>query len=141
MTRQRSYTANLIHLVWATRHRVPLIPQSQDAWLAAQLRAEACALRCGLLAVGGGADHVHALVQLWPTTNLSDLAQQLKGGSAHAWNERRDGLLRLAWQKGYWAESVSPAGRDGLCRYIRDQRKRHAYAKVPEAWESLLHLD
>ena len=74
-----------------------------------------------LLGVGCADDHVHVVARLAATTSLAELVQRLKGGSAHDINHRRMLRLRLAWQAGYWAESLCPADLSPLLDYVRAQ--------------------
>ena len=114
----------LVHVVWAVHDRQPTIAPARDPMLHARLRAEASKLRTLLLAVGSADDHVHVLADLHRTVALATLVQQLKGASAHAWNLERIEPA-LAWQAGYWAQSVSPDDTERVARYVRTRRDHH----------------
>lgn len=90
---------------------------------------------CALLAAGCAPDHVHVLVRVAPIVALAYLVQRLKGGSAYESNHGALLSPRLAWQAGYWAESVSPGDLEALTRYLRSQRQHHESGKAPEPWE------
>ncbi|MGZ3418987.1 MAG: hypothetical protein ACXVEE_14035, partial [Polyangiales bacterium] len=49
----------LVHVVFATRNRLRLIPQAVDGWLHDELRSLASRKQADLLAVGNADDHVH----------------------------------------------------------------------------------
>jgi REP element-mobilizing transposase RayT len=121
----------LVHVVWAVYDRAPTLMQSRDALLHDLLRAEAAKLRSTIVAVGNADDHVHALVDLHRTAALAALVQQLKGGSAHAWNVERH-EPRLRWQSGYWTESVCAEHLDPVASYVRAQRHHHP---ASEPWQ------
>jgi REP element-mobilizing transposase RayT len=89
---------------------------------------------CLLLQAGIASDHVHVLVRVGAAVSLADLVQRLKGGSAYDVNRGAPPERRLCWQVGYWAESVSPADVDPLCRYLRVQRARHDDSSPLERW-------
>ena len=64
--------------------------------------------------------HVVALVSA--RTSVADPAQRLKGYSSCELNRRIPMAYPLGWQKGYFAESVSPTKLDGLSQVTSDRR-------------------
>ena len=78
------------------------------------------------------------IVRLSPTATLADLAHDLKGASAHDINRRALLPWRLAWQAGYWAESLSPADISPLRAYLRFQRAHHDDSHPAEIWQRSL---
>ena len=89
---------------------------------------------CTLLAVGNASDHVHVIAVVSARTSVADLAQRLKGYSSFELNRRIPMPYPLGWQKGYFAESVSPTNLDGLIPYVRNQRVHHDDANPAEPW-------
>jgi hypothetical protein len=75
------------------------------------------------------------IVRLATSVALADLAHDLKGGSAHDVNRRSVLAWRLAWQAGYWAESLAPADIDVLAAYLRRQRAHHDDSHPAELWQ------
>jgi putative transposase len=136
MAHARSQTTLIVHVVWATKGRAPMLPCESDDWLDRTIRGHAQKVSSEITAVGSGADHVHVLVHLSPAMALARVVQQLKGATAHEWNARF--LERIAWQDGYWAESCSPRDTTALGDYVRSQRAHHsttAGVRGSEAWE------
>jgi len=125
----------VIHLVWATRHRMPSLPPSLDLQLEALLAARAREAGCVLLLAGIASDHVHTLLRMGATASLADVARSMKGGSAYALNDRAPAPRALRWQNGYWAESVCPGDLDPLIRYLRRQRAHHDDSHPAEHWQ------
>ncbi len=101
----------------------------------ASLDTYCAAAGAGLVAVGVANDYVHALVRWEATARLCDVVQRMKGATSHAWNFERRGSTALAWQDGYWAQTVSPRDVGAARRYFREQRAHHATSTRPEAWE------
>jgi REP element-mobilizing transposase RayT len=132
MAHKRSYTNVIVHLVWATRYRAPVLEEQYDAWLSRVLLRKAFEVGCQAFAVGMGRDHVHSALRLGSSTALSEVARHLKGASSHTWNLSH--RPRLRWQDGYWAESVRPEDLRALCEYIRIQRERHCARDLQERW-------
>src|SRR5262245_17139494 len=112
------------HIVFSTKFRAPAI---EDAWrerLHDYLGGTVRGLEGISEAVGGIEDHVHLLVGLRATHTLADFMRELKK-SATAWVRDETGLREFSWQEGYAAFTVSPTARDGVKRYIRNQREHH----------------
>src|SRR2546428_11333208 len=97
------------HIVWTTRSRKALIDAALARFLCGFLRGVASQEAARLLEIGMVRTHVHLLVRISPTTNVSRLLQRLKGGSAAiAGKERRAPEGKpLKWAKGYSIHSVS----------------------------------
>jgi putative transposase len=125
----------LVHLVWATRWRRPLLPATFDATLGAILGEKSRDLGCILLAAGCASDHSHVVVRVAPGVALANLVQRLKGACAHDVNQRALLPHALHWQAGYWAESLGPADFDSLARYVRAQRDSHDDSHPAERWQ------
>ncbi len=138
MSHPRSRTNIVVHVVWTTRFRQPVVPTDVDAWLRERVRTEAAKVSSEVLAVGNTSDHVHAVVKLRPTLALSAVMQQIKGGSSHAWN--RSGNGPLAWQDGYWAESCNPLELEALLAYVNHQRVEHDDQSPFDAWQAIADL-
>jgi len=59
----RNYTANFVHCIFSTKDRRDTIPPELQERLWSYLSGITKKLGCGLLAVGGTANHVHILLQ------------------------------------------------------------------------------
>src|SRR5690242_13035480 len=70
------------HIVWTTRDRAALIDAGLARFLCGFLRGVATQEGARVLEIGMVQTHVHLLVRIRPTTNISRLLQRLKGGSA-----------------------------------------------------------
>jgi len=132
MAHKRSFTDVLVHVVWATRYRAPVLKQERDSWLAGIIERKCFESQCQAFAVGVASDHVHAAVRLSPTVTLSELARRMKGASSRLWNLSQ--TPRLSWQDGYWAESIHPKDPRRLCDYIANQRQHHRAKSLNERW-------
>jgi REP element-mobilizing transposase RayT len=77
--------------------------------------------------------HVHLLVRVRPTTDVSRLLQRFKGGSAAVAGKERHSTDRhvLRWAKGYSIHSVSPRDIAAVRAYVRDQRTHHPELAIP----------
>lgn len=77
-----SYACCLVHVVFATAERRPMIRDGMQARLHAYLGGIARENGIGALAVGGVADHVHLLLSLPKTVSIAKTVQLLKAGSS-----------------------------------------------------------
>ncbi len=134
---QRSRVQQLVHIVWATHGRRPLLPVSRDGELRRYFHAKAAELGCLVVACGCADDHAHVLARIRSTVPLAVFVQRLKGASSH---DLASADWPLQWQERYWAESVSPADARALAEYIHHQRDRHDASRAEEAWQAALEL-
>lgn len=140
LIQRHSYNLLLVHVVWATAHRLPLLTPSADGWLADALRRKAYEAGCRLVACGNAAEHVHVLLRYPSTVRLADAVHRLEGGSSYAWNtSRRSPPLR--WQTGYWAQSFGPVEIEALTRYVEGQRAHHRDGLAAEPWQATWTTD
>ncbi len=95
-----SYTKLFVHFVWATRLREPLIAPALAPRIHGYLSSRARELNCIPLAVGGVADHVHALLWMSPEVGVSQVARELKAPTTR-FIHRVLHLSEFAWQEGY----------------------------------------
>src|SRR6266702_1083637 len=114
---------NLVHIIFSTKHRAPLINDGVLAALHAYLAGTARKLDCECFRVGGVADHVHLAVRLVTTKTAAKVVSEIKTGSS-AWMKEQ-GVRNFAWQRGYALFSVSPADIDALLSYIDGQKAHH----------------
>ena len=114
---------NLVHIIFSTRHRAPLIHEDIITALHAYIAGTARKLDCECFRVGGVADHVHLAVRLATTRTASKFVSEVKTGSS-LWMKRQ-GVPKFAWQRGYGLSSVGPADIGALVRYIDGQATHH----------------
>jgi REP element-mobilizing transposase RayT len=113
-----SYTKLLVHLVWSTKLREPMIDDALKVRLHSYLSVRCQEFGCLALAVGGVADHVHLLVRLHPDVAVARLARELKAPSTRFVHRvfKREGF---AWQErvgcgGVGAERGAMGGGEGV---------------------------
>jgi len=114
---------NLVHLVFSTKDRVPLISDEVAPALLAYLAGVARKMDCECFRAGGVADHVHLALRLASTISAAKAVSELKTSSS-VWMKDK-GVAAFAWQRGYGLFSVGPADLDALVRYIDGQKLHH----------------
>jgi putative transposase len=125
------------HVVWSTKDRRPSIDSAWrerlQAWLGGSIRDQE-----GVpVAIGGIADHVHALMGLKATHRLSDVMRMIKSESSE-WVHREATGAGFAWQEGYGAFTVSPQNLDSVRHYILNQEEHHRKSTFQEEYLDLL---
>lgn len=117
-----TYLSLRVHVVFATKDRLPLIANDWIQDLHAYLGGCLKGLGAVPLSVGGVHDHVHLLASLRGTHAVSDLVREVKKSSSVWSAERCD---RFAWQEGYGAFSVSYGDTAMVSAYIASQADHH----------------
>lgn len=133
-----SYSQLLVHAVFSTRQRQPLIRAEWQARLYGYLAGITTEMRGHLIRSGGIADHVHLLIHLPASLAVSDAIRLLKTNSSKWVHETFPDAADFAWQGGYGAFSVSMSMRDTLIGYIDRQEEHHRTQTFQEEYLALL---
>jgi putative transposase len=120
-----SFSSCLMHCVFATKERRPLIVPALQSRLWPYLGGIARENGMKALEVGGVSDHVHILLSLPTTLAISKAAQLLKGNSSKWIHETFPEHRHFAWQEGYGAFSIGVSGVEDTVAYIRRQEEHH----------------
>ena len=132
-----TYLSLHFHLVFATKHRQPLIAPAWRLRLHEYLGGTIAGLGGVPQGAGGVADHVHMLVGLKATQSLADVMRELKKASS-AWVHETIGLRDFAWQEGYAGFTVSATARPVVQRYIPHQEEHHRFRSYREELVEML---
>jgi REP element-mobilizing transposase RayT len=125
----------LLHFVWSTLRRMPLIsPGIEDQVYACMLK-EVGKIGCELLAVGGMEDHVHLAVRMSTATCTAELAKRVKGSSSKLVRRELAPGATFGWQDGYGVYSFSRSHRDRVTEYVRNQKRHHSEGRIWSVWE------
>jgi putative transposase len=112
----------LLHLIFSTRERRPLIKPELSNDLFAYLGGIIREMNGTALIVNGTADHVHMLVRIRPSHAPAEIARIVKTNSSRWIRERSPDF---AWQTGYGVFSVSESNVPAVTKYIASQEKHH----------------
>ena len=132
----QSLSKLLIHLVFSTKNREPVIPASVRPHLHAYIVGILDNLKCPSLQTGGTADHVHSLFLLARTLPMSEIVEEVKRGSSK-WMKTQ-GVPTFAWQAGYGAFSIGESQVETAVQYIRDQEDHHRKLTFQEEYRRFL---
>lgn len=128
-----THASVLVHCVFSTKGRLPLIRQPEALWRYLAVLAQDRKVR--LFAAGGTANHVHLLISVPPALCLATALRDLK---AHSSKWIREHGNRFAWQQGYGAFSASTAQRQIVIDYISDQEVHHRKWTFEQEFMTLL---
>ena len=135
------FTQLYMHLVRATWDRLPLMTSQIEPLYSAIAQKCRGLLRCLPVAIGGTADHVHVLAQIYPTVSVSTLVREMKGSSSHLVTHRINAGEFFKWQGTYGAFTLRTQDVPILAVYIERQKEHHASGSVQPPWEQAFAPD
>lgn len=128
----------LVHLIFSTKDRRPILDDSIHPALYAYLATVARNAKCECYRVGGVADHVHLAVRLSRMTNVAELVEILKSSSSKWLKTQSPALSKFSWQRGYGAFSVGPTDLSALIHYISIQETHHQKQTFEDEFRAFL---
>jgi REP element-mobilizing transposase RayT len=115
------------HIVWATKHRQPLITPLIEAIILESVRNRAIELACELLAINAVSDHIHVAIRIKPSVSVATWVSQAKGGSSHAVSVTFPTIEpKFQWQTGYRVLTFGEKNLPFVLEYIARQKEHHA---------------
>ena len=121
----QSLSLVIVHVIFSTKDRVPLLDTDVRPRLHAFLATVARNAGCEACRVGGIADHVHLAVRLSRTITIAELVETLKTSSSKWLKTQSPAQAAFAWQRGYGCFSVGPTDLQALCEYVDRQEEHH----------------
>jgi len=88
-------------------------------------------------AVGGTGDHIHLLMGLRATHQLSNVVRDIKSASSE-WVHQEIRQFIFAWQEGYGAFTVSASQLPTVKQYIANQAEHHRAKTFLEEYRAFL---
>jgi REP element-mobilizing transposase RayT len=126
-----------MHCTFSTKGRYPLIDADLESRLWPYMGGIARENRMKALAIGGTADHLHALLSLPGMMSFAKAVQLIKGGSSKWVNDAMN-PGKFEWQEGYGAFSVSASQVPKTVAYINNQKEHHRKKSFEEEFLELL---
>lgn len=132
------FTQLYIQLVFAVKNR--------DAVLHKKIRLRVFEYMSGILTnlghksiiVNGVSNHVHILLGLKPSVNISDTVHELKRSSSLFINNEKLCIGKFSWQEGYGGFSYSRSQLNTVYKYIENQEMHHAKKTFREEYTDFL---
>ena len=133
-----TFVCNLVHFVWGTANREPLLRKSWRDRLHGYIGGILENKKAKLLAAGGIEDHIHVLASLPAAMSLSDAASAMKSNSSRWIHENAPQSKSFEGQSGYGAFSVSKSAQDQVTAYIHNQEEHHRQRRFAAEFMALL---
>ena len=133
-----TYSNLLVHVIFSTKNRKPLLHESLRDRLYAYMAGIARQEFGYALKIGGTDNHIHALLRLGTDTSVGHAMMRwksLSSGWVHrTFQEARD----FAWQAGYAVFSVSKSSVPDVVGYIGNQAQHHKTQTFEEEFVAFL---
>jgi len=131
----------LVHLVFSTKNRAPLLTPNIRTQLHPYLSVVLNNDGCPSFQVGGVADHVHLLFSLSRVRTIADVVENVKTSSSKWLKTKEPQLADFHWQSGYGAFSVSRSQTDEVIKYIQRQEEHHKQRTFQQEFRRFLTLN
>ncbi|QHN02326.1 IS200/IS605 family transposase [Granulicella sp. WH15] len=128
----------LVHVIFSTKDRTPVLKDDLRPALYAYLATVARNAECECFRVGGVADHVHLALRMPRTATVAEIVEQLKVSSSKWIKTQSPRLAKFAWQRGYGVFSVGPADLNALIGYIDGQEVHHRKQTFQDEFRAFL---
>ncbi|HAB51634.1 MAG: transposase [Ignavibacteria bacterium RIFOXYB2_FULL_35_12] len=134
----QSLVKNYIHIVFSTKHRVPLIHQPVQDELYSYIGRICKEMECQPIKIGGYTDHIHILCMLSKKIALMKLLEEVKSHSSKWMKTKGEILKKFYWQNGYGAFSVNPSQVNIVIAYIENQKEHHKRRSFQDEYRAIL---
>ena len=118
------------HVVWGTKHRLPLITPEIEAATYDHIRRKALGLEATVFAVNGLPDHVHLVVSIPPRLAVATFVGQVKGVASAKINKDVKLEPPLYWQEAYGVFSFDHKRLPNFVAYVERQKQHHASGQL-----------
>ncbi len=133
------YTKVLIHFIWATKNREPLISKELKPLLIQHIKDNSIKKEIFIDTINCVSDHMHLLVSLGTEQTISKTAMLIKGESSFWLNKQKLIKGKFEWQEEYIALSVSYSAINKVRDYILNQETHHKKKTFTEEYEKFIN--
>ena len=134
----QSLASILVHLVFSTKNRQPLIHPEIESELHPYLATVFRNLDSPTLALNGTEDHLHVLFRLSRKKSIAEVVEEIKTSSSRWIKGNGVQYADFYWQNGYGAFSIGESGVKALKRYIADQKEHHRRKTFQDEYREFL---
>ncbi|MEI6595620.1 MAG: IS200/IS605 family transposase, partial [Bacteroidota bacterium] len=132
------YTKVMIHLIWSTKNRVPLISKKLKPLLISHIKENSITKGIYIDSLNCVEDHIHILISLGTEQTIAKTAMLIKGESAFWVNKQKIISQKFEWQDEYIALSVSYLAVDKVRQYISIQEEHHLKKTFNQEYDEFL---
>jgi putative transposase len=134
----QSLAVILVHLVFSTKNREPLITPDIEPELFPYMATVLRGIDSPSLAINGTADHVHILLRLSRKYAVAAVVEEVKTSSSKWIKTKGDRFGNFHWQAGYGAFSIGESGVAACKQYIAGQKEHHRVKTFQEEFRAFL---
>jgi putative transposase len=134
----QSLAKNLIHLVFSTRNREPLLLDALHDSLCAYAAGILCRLDSPVIAINSWRDHVHVLFSLSKNQPLSQVVMEVKRATSKWLKTNGPEFANFHLQAGYGAFSIGQSGITEASAYIAHQAEHQSKRTFEDELRALL---
>jgi len=121
----QSLSSILIHLIFSTKNREPLLTPEIETELYPYLASIFNAMKSPALIINGTSDHLHTLFSLSRVVTIADIVEEVKTDSSKWIKTKGREFRNFHWQSGYGAFSIGQSQVSTVKRYIARQKEHH----------------
>ena len=134
----QSLSSILIHLIFSTKNREPVLTAEIDAELYPYIATILKAMKSPALIINGTPDHLHTLLSLSRVVTIADVVEEVKKESSK-WIKTKGSRFRdFHWQSGYGAFSIGQSQVPAVKRYIARQKEHHRRVTFQDEYRKFL---
>ena len=133
------YTKVMIHYIWATKNRLPLISAELKPLLLSHIKQNSVIKEIFIDCMNCVEDHIHLLISLGTEQTISKVAMLIKGESSFWVNKEKLIKQKFEWQDEYIALSVSESAIDKVRQYIANQEEHHKKKTFSQEYKEFLN--
>jgi len=134
----KAYSEINLHITWHVKDNNPVLRDEIEQQLHRFLKGKAAqSSGVAVKGVGGTDDHIHLVVSIPPTLQLSVWIGELKGSASHYINHEIANRQLLHWQTGYGVVSFGSKDLQWVLDYVRNQRAHHSSGNTQDRLERI----
>ena len=128
----------LIHAVWATKDRKPLMEKANKDALCQHIKEYAKGKSIHVINANGWLDHLHCFISLAADQNIATIMNLIKGESSYWANKNLSWPEKFGWQDDYFAVSVGESQFDAVNNYITSQEEHHQKKTFQQEYDEFI---
>jgi putative transposase len=132
------YTEIMLHFIWATKNREPIITSELKPILLSHIKENSIKKKIFIDTLNCVSDHIHLLISLGTDQTISNIVKLIKGESSFWINNQKIIINKFEWQDDYMAYSVSKSAVDKVRQYIMNQEEHHKKQTFAQEYEIFL---
>jgi putative transposase len=132
------YAKVMIHYIWSTKNREPLITSELKPLLLAHIKKNSLDKNIFIDTINCVDNHIHLLISLGTEQTIAKIAMLIKGESSFWVNKKKLINYKFEWQDEYIALSVSEAALSRLRKYIANQEEHHKKKTFQEEYNEFV---